>query len=487
MKKSYLAVICALIIALACVPVFAAGTGTLTIENATPDKTYSVYKIFDLTHSGDAYAYSIGTTSPWYDAVSEDSPFELTKIETSDNRYNVSFADDAVAFNWLKAQAAAIEAGTLAIDADDSKTAGTSNLEFTGLDYGYYFVTSELGSVVTISNFASDIKIIDKNQAAGLTGKEVSATGAADSWAVYNNAGIGDTVYFRIKAFVPKYNGDKKVYAYTFTDTLGDGLTLEAGSVELKIGNSTLLSPDHYEFETIGQDLSIILKTHGSPGYPTNANVEISYRATVNKDAVHENTNSVSMSWTQFDPATDPSEPGNLSTVTEEDPPAGETSTYVYGFELNKYREKVDADNILPGARFKLYDAASAGNEIKLVNLADGQYRRALSTEDGVEITAGTARIFGLATGTYWLEETRAPDGYNQLTSRREVEITEGNSGTDGYLADSIDIINKAGITLPVTGGIGTYIFYISGSLLVLAALVIFYKKTRPSFTKKLN
>ncbi|NLC39935.1 MAG: isopeptide-forming domain-containing fimbrial protein, partial [Clostridiaceae bacterium] len=356
MKKRYLAVFFALIIALASVPVFATGTGTLTIENATPDKTYSVYKIFDLTHSGDAYAYSISEDSPWYDQVSGgDSPFVLTKIETSIDRYNVSFADESTAFIWLKAKADDIKGGSLAISPDDTKTANTSYLEFIGLDNGYYFVTSELGSVVTISNLAKNVTIIDKNQKAGLTGKEVSSTGDVDSWAAYNDAGIGDTVYFRIKAFVPKFNGDKKVFAYTFTDTLGDGLTLEAGSIVLKIGNTVLISPVNYEVEVAGQELSIKLKVYGSQGYPTNANVEISYRATVNKDAIHENTNSVAMSWTEFDPDIEPNDPEDLSTVTEDNPPAGETSTYVYGFQLKKYKEDINPDNILEGAEFKLY------------------------------------------------------------------------------------------------------------------------------------
>ena len=64
MKKRYLAVFIALIIVLFSMPVLAAGTGTLTIDNATTGKAYSLYKIFDLTHSGDAYAYSIGSSDP---------------------------------------------------------------------------------------------------------------------------------------------------------------------------------------------------------------------------------------------------------------------------------------------------------------------------------------------------------------------------------------------------------------------------------------
>lgn len=487
MKKRYLAIFFALIIVLTSIPVFAAGAGTLTIENATIGKTYSAYKIFDATHSGNAYSYSIAESNPWYNEIAGDSssPFELEKIETSTDKYNVSVKDEAEAFSWLQAKAAAIENGSLAIAADALETAVTTRIEFTELVYGYYFISSELGSVVTISNFVENAQIIDKNQEPVLTGKEVSASCDEDSWGSSCTAGIDDIVYFRIKAFVPKYHEDKKVYRYTFTDELDPGLTYKADSIELKIGNTTLVNPDNYTVEILDQKITITLKAQESGGYPTDATVEISYSAIVNEEAQHENTNSVSMTWTEFDPETNPNDPDNLSSPGPENlPPTALTTTYVCGFDLHKYKEEALPGNTLEGAEFRLYNAADNGEEIKMVKTEEGKYRVALDSEEGVKITAGEARIFGLDTGTYWLEETRAPNGYNQLTARVLVEISDENT-TNGYLTDSIKIVNKAGITLPATGGIGSYIFYLTGSVLMLAVVLFLFKKAKRTFTKK--
>ena len=120
----------------------------------------------------------------------------------------------------------------------------------------------------------------------------------------------------------------------------------------------------------------------------------------VNENAVHATTNSAAMSWTEFDPDKDPDEPDNLTTATEDDPPPAVTTTYVYGFELKKYKEEVDPDNLLPGAEFRLYNNETSIQEIKVVETAGGQYRLALSSENGVAINAGSAKIFGLAAGT---------------------------------------------------------------------------------------
>ncbi|NLC26934.1 MAG: SpaH/EbpB family LPXTG-anchored major pilin, partial [Fastidiosipila sp.] len=298
------------------------------------------------------------------------------------------------------------------------------------------------------------------------------------------SAAIGDILNFRIQAFVPKYHKDKRVYRYTFTDEMDAGLTYDADSIVLKIGNTILNNPNNYTVEIEGQKIIIALKAKESMGYPADANVEISYSAAVNETAIHENTNSVSMTWTEFDPEADPNDPNNLqSPDPENSPPTVFTKTYVYGFNLHKYKEEALPGNSLDGAEFRLYTAASNGEEIQLVKVAGKQYRKALNSEAGETILAGEAKIFGLDTGLYWLEETRAPDGYNQLTGRVAVEISEENT-TEGYLQNEVQIINKAGITLPTTGGVGTHIFYLTGSLLMLAALLFLIRKTKQSISK---
>lgn len=110
--------------------------------------------------------------------------------------------------------------------------------------------------------------------------------------------------------------------------------------------------------------------------------------------------------------------------------------------------------------------------------------------------TSGTGDILieGLNVGTYYLEETEAPVGYNKLTEPIEVEITATTSVTSGsetvqYKNSSetsytpatdatVKVLNNAGTQLPSTGGIGTTLFYvIGGGLMAVAAVLLVTKK----------
>ena len=162
-----------------------------------------------------------------------------------------------------------------------------------------------------------------------------------------------------------------------------------------------------------------------------------------------------------------------------------------------------DQTTILAGAKFKLYDAESSGNEIKVVALNPAtttvngvvvnMYRVAMEGETGVEMEGGTFRIEGLDNKTYYLEETTAPTGYNKRTARISAETTtttapattsttegEGESATTTTTVHiDYKVENNKGTTLPSTGGIGTTIFYVVGSVLVIAAGVLLVTKKR--------
>ena len=99
----------------------------------------------------------------------------------------------------------------------------------------------------------------------------------------------------------------------------------------------------------------------------------------------------------------------------------------------------------------------------------------------------GIFQLSGLKPGTYVIEETHAPDGYNKIDGQKtliiEWDATNGFSigagsdkdftmTTNGVMYE-ITIQNFGGTTLPSTGGIGTTIFYILGGLLVIGAAVI--------------
>ena len=92
----------------------------------------------------------------------------------------------------------------------------------------------------------------------------------------------------------------------------------------------------------------------------------------------------------------------------------------------------------------------------------------------------GAASFDGLADGTYYLVETKAPAGYNPLTA--PVPVTVAGSSTDiTKLSVTAKVENQAGTLLPSTGGVGTTVFYVLGAVLVLGAVVLLVTKKRMS------
>lgn len=507
---------------------FAAGNdGTITISNATVGETYAVYKVFDLTYEGDAVAYSYtktGESDALYTALtSETSPFTLTTVTTTDNVYSVSLKAGKTAADVSKFLT---DNKTLLTQTGDTKTANSATVTFENLPYGYYYITSSVGTVVTIDSAKKDVTVIDKNQKpgwdpkdptnpdeSGEQGKFVAAATTNDQgqtvagdYGKTSTAAINDTAYFKINAFAPKYAGDKLVAAYTFTDTLANGFTYK-NDLKVMLGGTELTKDTDYTVSVAddSQTITVVVKAGTITNYPVEAHLSITYSATVDKDAVYDNVNTADMSWTVYpnntdgDPDTgktpydpnDPTDPNNPGKDPKDpsNPTDSKTDTYVFGFNVQKYKEEAKAGNELTGAKFKLYDAATGGKEIPVVMVSTGVYRVAVAGETGVEIEAGAAQIFGLDAKTYYLEETVAPAGYNILTERVAVKIVADTVDAEGQAVDNVDdngilnskinVINNAGALLPSTGGMGTTLFYVIGGLLVVCAAVLLVTRKR--------
>ena len=114
-----------------------------------------------------------------------------------------------------------------------------------------------------------------------------------------------------------------------------------------------------------------------------------------------------------------------------------------------------------------------------------------MKNESGItEITTtdtGKFSIQGLKPGTYWLEETAAPKGYNKLAKRIKVEIkddgtfvVDGKDKNDkGHPISQVNVENKTGKVLPSTGGMGTTLIYLIGGALVLGSGFVLVNKKR--------
>ena len=176
--------------------------------------------------------------------------------------------------------------------------------------------------------------------------------------------------------------------------------------------------------------------------------------------------------------------------------------TQSFGFDIIK----TDGQNkLIDGAEFKIYDAATGGNEIGVVPLMEADevtpvldaagnpiYRRARADEQTggktvpIVVKNGKITVVGFDNGTYYIEETVTPAGYNQLAARQKFIIADSNLNAtfngDVYSTGSgVHIVNKSGTMLPETGGVGTLLFISFGMMLVMAAGVLLVTKKRMS------
>ena len=456
----------------------AGGTGTITIRNASQSQTYTVYKLFEATVTADgtgiSYKVPTGKTLP------ADNPYFAV-----DSKGNVTAKEGAT----VSSEAFATWAMSFGTEVK-SATATDNTLVFTNLTFGYYFVTSSLGAVLTVDSTTPNATVIDKNttnptipdSTNGGGKKIVAADGTTSST---TTAKIGDTVPFQFKFnatnFVTENGVTRQIKSYTITDA-PTALTINQGSVVVKVGEQTLAKDKDYTVSFEYGRMTVVLtwiKADKSTIYNSPIEVNVTYSAVVNKDAKEgEATNKATLGYNSFDPTnpTDPNHPDNPNPtptdptpVNPKDPDDNSTTVTTHRFTLKKTNE---ANDTLTGAEFKLYDASTGGTEIKVVKDGDA-YRVAEANETGVAIEAGEVVIKGLKhSTTYYLEEMKAPNGYNILTERKSIEVKENNTA-------QANIVNKKGGLLPSTGSIGTTMFYLSGAVMLIGAFIFMVSKRR--------
>ena len=117
---------------------------------------------------------------------------------------------------------------------------------------------------------------------------------------------------------------------------------------------------------------------------------------------------------------------------------------------------------------------------------ADGVYTvdAASGSNEVVTPDGGQVVIKGLAAGTYALEETEAPAGYNLMTSYTEIVVAANttvsvNDGDHTVNNTNVPIVNNTGVQMPETGGKGTMMLITFGTMIAIgfAVLMITQKK----------
>ena len=454
--------------------------GSITINNPIEGKKYSIYQILVLdsyvdvdgntsvkdgeADGNDGYIYKL-TSNKWADFV-KSSPYFV--VEPKNNTVTLATGVDVVQL----AKDALAYAETNNITPESEKTAGKDPVVFSGLNLGYYLVDSSVGALCGLGTTSEHIIINEKNSVPTVnkdivvydsTGKEIQRVDA-------NNTFIGKTVNYETTIDVGTGAQD-----YVLYDKMSAGLTFTEGSLTVKIGDTVLEAGANKDYTVeYNKDGYTFIITFVRTLVDTD-NVVVSYSAVVNTNAVIGGTGNKNETRLDY----------GDEHYTESD-----TVTYTYRFEL------VKTDNnktILPDAEFKLYDAETGGNRIYVVEERPGVYYVTQTANETV-IKAGTAVIRGLANGTYYLEETRNPDGYTKLLARQAFTInnanidakykttTVGDANVTEYDEGGVQVVNTKGNLLPSTGGIGTTLFVVVGTGMVLLfglLLVTKYRMTK--------
>lgn len=488
--KRFVALFAALALVLAmAVPAFAeSGTtsaatekGKITINNAVSGVTYNFYRIMEIeTHTDDEPYTGViyKTNTEWKDFVSENQWKTYFTVNTDDTvtvlRKEADNSDFAKKFAEEAAGAVSGKTVNYSVKATGSKVEQEVEL-------GYYLVVPEGWTgvspvVCSLGTTNPNVTINEKNGKPTIDKKVKEGSDFGET----NDAAIGDYVEFQLTINVV----DGTPVDYVAHDTMSAGLTFVnegAHALSIKRNDRAFESSDYQvvtDTESTADGCTFEVKFKNGV-LQTNDKVVITYWAKINENAVVGNAGNTNSAILKY--GTDGTAQG------------GQTTTYVWSFDVKKYTKDSDSREIaLAGAKFQVKNSDKSKTAYFKYDDTAKVYKFAgwTAVEGAVyEFTTpddGNIAFKGLDSGTYYLEEIEAPKGYNKLNDAIKFTIADEKASEKGQVSYGTDggtgiikVLNKAGTTLPTTGGIGTTIFYLIGGGLMVAAAVLLIAKKR--------
>lgn len=453
-----------------------------TVPGAASDTVkYTYYQVLKASIAGDNVSYYVDD-SDLADAITKNTKlsalFDVHKYtEDGNKKWNVVPKTDYSKLNetQTKVEAEKIAAAfdeitnVVKVHGDFSRDNGTGKAYTTLPGDGYYLIVSSLGTKLAVQTAGNDdIEINEKNEYPTLTKEENKTT-----------ASYGEKITYTVTVKIPDTAAAEDIIV---VDTMTSGLTpfddADADDfldVTAKVEESELTGDK--AVTVLSQDNNVInikIPAAAVTAYK-GKNVVLTYQAVLNNKA---KTNEVETNTAHLEYANYKSLDASVDVTA-------------YGFVLTKVdgAKQGTSDPYIPAAagnaEFTLWDSLTGGKQImvSLKSDTDNTYRVLTNDEKPTVIYAGgsankhSATIEGLAAGrTYYLQEEKAPTGYNRLTERKAIEVV---SGENAAAKNKVEVENNAGIKLPSTGGMGTTVFAIVGLLVMAGAAVTLIVKKR--------
>ena len=498
--------------------------GTLTVNNTVAGKTLDLYQIFTATKNGDNVAYTLNSAYEGFFKTKVANGSSLSDEALSEAAYN--YVKDQVGPDGSNGAAFAkeilgwiLENATTVAGTHKTATTTASTTVINNLDYGYYVVyplgatdTSTAPGNEIVKSVASLVSVTGNDATVNMKSNYPTVVKKVNDNKNADDVNIGDTVTYTLTSKVPDMTGYDS-YVFNFKDTLSAGLTFKE-ITSVTVGETTITkvdagqeANDTYTLTQDGQNITITMNNFlASNANKAGQEIKVTYTATLNKNAVtgfDANKNSATIEYSNKPGTTDKgeSEPSIVDVHT-------------FNFTIFKYYLKGETQTGLANAEFELYKANGevAGEKVNIKKVTDGEYRVATpeeATAEGfksdviVSGNNGKVLVKGLEAGTYYLKETKAPEGYNKLLSDIKVEIkanydpktgkltsysvdytyngttTTGTEIKDTITSPEVAVENKTGAQLPSTGARTALLLTLAGVVLFafMAASSIYSKR----------
>lgn len=284
---------------------------------------------------------------------------------------------------------------------------------------------------------------------------------------------VDDPVHNPIRGFNNPINGGK--YELAFHDVMASELAFNETSVVVKIKGQVIpaslyqvvVNPeDGCTFEVL-MDLVAIYKAVDENGAPYfteadfgTAEITVDYSATAADNLIAGEY--LNEAWVEYEVAA-AADSGN----TEEDGESEHAIVTVYTCAVDVYKfDQANHENGLAGAKFILGTVLNDDGTVGGIIDINGDE---VIDENDVGITGEDGKIVfgGLKAGTYYLQETEAPEGYVCNSEVQTIVL-------DNTVANYTYTIDFANVLIPHTGGEGTLIFTMAGAAVMAVAVVAY-------------